>query len=97
MSLVVSGPVWRSLVAEEPTKLAVWKGDDVLAAWRDCDWETCGEPLCVRAAAAVAEEEEVPVWRRERIEARMGRVSRVEGEISGGRAVELGAWEVFVA
>ena len=86
---------------EEPTKPAAGKGEDVLAAWRVCDWETCGEPFCVRAAAAAAaavvEEEVVPVWRRERIEARMGRVSRVEGEISGGSAEELGAWEVFVA
>jgi hypothetical protein len=49
----------------------------------------------VRGRAAVAVEG--PVWSRERIEARMGRVSRVAGEISGGRAEELGAWEVAVA
>jgi hypothetical protein len=39
----------------------------------------------------------VPVWRRVRIAVSMGRVSRLEGEISGGRVVELGAWEAFVA
>ena len=45
----------------------------------------------------VVVEEEAPVCRRERMAARMGRVSRVAGEMSGGRAEALGAWEVAVA
>jgi hypothetical protein len=61
----------------------------------------CGEPFCggrtlweVWAVVVVDVELVVPVWRRARIVVRMGSVSRVEGEMSVGRRVELGAWEV---
>jgi hypothetical protein len=69
--------------------------------WRVCDCEICGESFCGRTDWAVLVvvvdvEMVVPVWRRTRIAVRMGRVSRLEGEMSGGRMVELGAWEAFV-
>jgi hypothetical protein len=84
MSFVVRGPLCRSLVADG-------KGEDVLPAWVwDC--EMCGEPAWVRALV----EGGVPVCRRVRIAVRMGRVSRVAGEMSGAAAEELGAWEAVV-
>lgn len=77
------------------------KGEDALAAvWTACDWEMCGEPVCVRGRAALVDvvvAVEVPAWRRVRIAVRVGRVSRAAGEMSEGRMVVLGAWEAAVA